>query len=125
MIKTGINIETVKLSNSKLQSILNHSLSSHLNKFILTGILLNPTSKKAIIARTVVIATFKHAIKCAPETPTFLPKKPVTIELNKGNIMIVKYIIYILLQYFLLIYRKQLEYLNLLQIQHLPQLLYK
>ena len=105
--------------------ILNHSLSIHLNKFIVTGILLKPTSAKAKIANIVVIITFEHVIICAPLTPTFLPKKPDTIDPNNGKIIILKYIIYILLRYFLLIYRKLLEYLNLWQILHLLQLLYK
>src|ERR1700754_4466226 len=103
--------------------ILNHSLSIHLNKWIETGILFNPTSKNAIIANNVVIIMLEHVITCAPLTPTFLPKKPETIDPNKGNIIILKYIICILLQYFLLIYKKQLEYLNLLLIQLLQQLL--
>src|SRR6476469_3815461 len=104
--------------------ILNHSLSIHLNKFRVTGILLKPISKKDIIDNIVVIITLAHVINCAPLTPTFLPKKPDTIDPNNGKIIILKYIIYILLQYFLLIYRKQLKYLNLLQILHLLQLLY-
>lgn len=41
----------------------------------------------------VVITTDIHAITCEPVTPTFLPKNPDTIELSKGNIIIVKYII--------------------------------
>jgi hypothetical protein len=54
-----------------------------------------------------------HVINCAPLTPIFLPKKPETIDPNKGKVIIAKYIIYILLQYFLLICKKQPEYLNL------------
>src|ERR1700722_12151972 len=103
--------------------MLNHSLSIHLNKCIDTGILFNPTSKNATIAKIVVTITLEDVIICDPVTPTFLPKKPETIDPNKGNIIILKYIICILLQYFLLIYRKQLEYLNLLLIQLLQQLL--
>src|SRR5690242_1322983 len=99
--------------------ILNHSLSIHLNKVIVTGMLLNPTSKKVTIAKIVVIITLIHVIICAPLTPTFLPKKPATIDPNKGKITILKYIIYILLLYSLLIYRKLQEYLNLWQILHL------
>jgi len=83
--------------------ILNHSLSIHLNKFIVTGILLKPTSIKANIDNIVVITTFEHVISCAPLTPTFLPKKPDTIHPNKGKIIILKYIIYILLLYFLFV----------------------
>ena len=37
---------------------------------------------------------------------------PDTIDPNKGKVIIAKYIIYIPLQYFLLICKKQLEYLN-------------
>jgi hypothetical protein len=103
IINTGKSIETVKLSNWKPQMILNHSLSIHLNKFIVTGILLKPTSAKAKIANIVVIITFEHVIICAPLTPTFLPKKPDTIDPNKGKIIILKYIIYIVLLYFLFV----------------------
>ena len=101
MIKTGINIDTVKLSNSKATVILIHSESIHLNSSIETGILLNPTSKKAIIASIVVTITLKHVMNCAPRTPTFLPKKPETIDPNKGKIITTKYIIYILSKRFL------------------------
>src|SRR5690606_19291511 len=101
------------LSNRKPQLILNHSLSIHLNKFIVTGILLKPTSTKHKSDNNVVIITHEDVINCAPLIPTFLPKKPDTILPNKGKIIILKYIIYIPLQYFLLIYRKQPEYLNL------------
>jgi hypothetical protein len=74
---------------------------------------LNPTSINANRAKIVVTITHEDVINCAPVTPTFLPKKPETIDPNKGKIIILKYIIYILLLYFLLIYRKQLKYLNL------------
>lgn len=75
--------------------ILNHSLSIHLNKFIVTGILLKPTSKKHNIANIVVIITHEDVINCAPLTPTFLPKKPDTIDPNNGKIIILKYILFI------------------------------
>ena len=67
-------MDTVKLSNSKPHKILNHSESIHLNNSIETGILLNPTSKKANTANIVVTITLKHVISWAPLTPTFLPK---------------------------------------------------
>jgi hypothetical protein len=51
-------------------------------------------------------------------TPTFLPINPETIEPNKGNIIIERYIMFLVI-YFLLIDNKQQEYLNLLLIQHL------
>ena len=66
----------------------NDSLSIHLNNLIDTGILFKPTSIKAIIANIVVIITLIHVIICAPLTPTFLPKKPDTIDPNKGKIII-------------------------------------
>ena len=69
-----------------------------------------------IIANIVVIIILKQVKIRAPLTPTFLPKNPETIDPNKGNIIILKYIIYILLLYFLLIYKKLLKFLNLLQI---------
>ena len=71
--------------------------------------LLNPTSKKLIIANIVVVIILKQPKIRLPVTPTFLPKKPDTIDPNKGNIIILKYIIYILLQYFLLVYKKLLK----------------
>jgi hypothetical protein len=58
-----------------------------------TGIFDNPTSIKANIDNIVVNTTDIHVIKCEPVTPIFLPKKPEEIEANKGNNMIVKYII--------------------------------
>src|SRR3984885_751898 len=117
-IKTGINIDTVKLSKLKLHNTLSDSLSIHLKRFIDVGILFIPTSKNVIIANIVVIITHVHDINCAPLTPTFLPKKPETIDPNNGKVIIARYIIYILLKYFLLIYKMQLEYLNLLLILH-------
>ncbi len=55
--------------------------------------LLKPTSKKASVAKIVVVITHVHAIIWDPLTPIFLPKKPEEIEPNKGNIIIIKYII--------------------------------
>jgi hypothetical protein len=55
--------------------------------------LFKPTSKKASIAQIVVIITDEEVINCAPLTPTFLPKKPETIDPNKGNIIKARYII--------------------------------
>src|SRR3954447_10080865 len=115
-IRTGINIDTVKLSKWKPHSTLSDSLSIHLKRFIETGMLFKPTSKKATIANKVVTITLVHVINWAPLTPTFLPKNPETIDPNKGKVIIAKYIIYILLQYFLLIDKMQLEYLNQLLI---------
>src|SRR5271166_3444877 len=94
------------------------SLSIHLKRSIDTDILFIPTSKKAIMDNNVVVITHRHVINCAPLTPTFLPKNPAAIDPNKGKVIIAKYIICILLQYFLLIYKKQPEYLILLLILH-------
>jgi hypothetical protein len=55
--------------------------------------LFKPTSKKASIAKMVVVITDEHAIMCDPLTPIFLPKNPEDIEPNKGSIIIIKYII--------------------------------
>lgn len=63
--------------------------------------LFKPTSKKATIANKVVTITHRDVINCAPLTPTFLPKNPETIDPNNGKVIIAKYIIYILLRYFL------------------------
>ena len=41
----------------------------------------------------VVITTNEHVMSWDPVTPTFLPKNPEIIEPNKGNAIIVKYII--------------------------------
>jgi len=76
--------------------MLRYSLFNQLNNEIDTELLLNPTSKKANIAKAVVIIILEQVNIRAPLTPTFLPKKPDTIDPNKGNIIIVKYIIYIL-----------------------------
>lgn len=102
-INTGINILTVKLSKWKPHKTLSDSLSIHLKRFIETGILFKPTSKKATMANIVVTITLVHVINCAPLTPTFLPKNPETIDPNKGKVIIAKYIIYILLQYYLFV----------------------
>jgi len=91
-INTGINIDTVKESKLKLHRTFNDSESIHLNSSIETGILFIPTSKKTIVASTVVVITEVHVTNCAPLTPIFLPKNPETIEPNKGNIIIAKYI---------------------------------
>jgi hypothetical protein len=95
-INTGINIETVKESKLKAQLMFKLSISIHLNKCIVTGMLLRPTSKNAIIANSVVIITQLHVIICDPLTPIFLPKNPDIIEPNMGNTIKAKYINYIL-----------------------------
>lgn len=77
----------------KLHSTLSDSESIHLKSLTETGILLRPTSKKAIVASIVVVITDVHVIIWDPVTPTFLPKKPETIEANKGRMIISKYII--------------------------------
>jgi hypothetical protein len=91
--RTGINIETVKESKLKLHSTFNDSESIHLKSFMDTGMLFKPTSKKANVAKMVVVTTDVHAITCDPLTPIFLPKKPEDIEDSKGSIIIIKYII--------------------------------
>ena len=93
MINTGINIETVKESKLKPHNTFNVSESIHLNNCIDTVMLLSPTSKYSIKASIVVVIIEIQAIKCEPDTPIFLPKKPEAIEANKGNIIITKYII--------------------------------
>src|SRR5205823_14479227 len=100
----------------KPHKTLKDSLSIHLKRFIDTSIPFIPTSKNAIILNKVVNITQLVVIICAPVIPTFLPKKPDTIEPNKGKIIKDKYIIYIVLLYFLLIYKMLLKYLDLLQI---------
>lgn len=92
-IKTGINIDTVRESKLKLQSTLSDSESIHLKSFIETGMLFRPTSKKVNVARIVVVTIEVQVMICDPVTPIFLPKKPEAIEPNKGNIIIIKYII--------------------------------
>jgi hypothetical protein len=95
-IKTGISILTVKLSKWKPHKTSSDSLSIHLRRFIDTGILFSPTSKKVTIDNKVVAIIDKDVINCAPLTPTFLPKNPETIAPNKGKVIMVRYIIYIL-----------------------------
>jgi hypothetical protein len=96
-------------------------VTSHSNKIIETGLLFNPTSKKADIDIRVVIIMLKLLIIRDPYIPDILPKNPEIIDPNNGNNMIDKYIIYILLLYFLLIYKKQLKLpiLWLIQLQQL------
>ncbi|WP_343299820.1 hypothetical protein, partial [Acinetobacter baumannii] len=60
--------------------MLNVSLSNHLNIFNETGLLLKPISKKLIIANIVVINILEQLNIRLPVTPTFLPKKPETID---------------------------------------------
>jgi hypothetical protein len=86
-------MDTVSESKLNPHNMFNVSESTHLKSFIETGILFNPTSKKEIIERKVVININVHVIICDPVTPIFLPKKPDIIDPNKGSINIVKYII--------------------------------
>src|SRR5271154_2255516 len=106
-------METVNESKLNPQDILSVSESIHLKRCIVTGMLFKPTSTKAITAKKVAIITQVHVINCDPLTPTFLPKKPDTIDPNIGITIKAKYIIYILLLYFLLIYKKLLIYRDL------------
>jgi hypothetical protein len=92
IINTGISIDTVKESKLNPHDTLKDSESIHLNKWIDTGILFKPTSKKASIANVVVVITQQHVINCAPLTPSFRPNKPDEIEPNKGKINKAKYI---------------------------------
>jgi len=93
MIKTGINIETVKESKLNPHNTFRDSESSHLNNCICTGVFDNPTSIKVKKESIVVNITDPQVIKWDPLIPIFLPKNPDTIEANKGSIIIVKYII--------------------------------
>jgi hypothetical protein len=86
-------MDTVKESKLKPHNIFNDSESTHLNSCIETEVLFRPTSIKANAENTVVNNIDIHVISWAPLIPTFLPKKPETIDPNKGNIIIVKYII--------------------------------
>ena len=93
IINTGISIETVNESKLNPHEIFKDSESIHLNKWIDTGMLFKPTSKKASIANVVVIITEEHVINCAPLTPTFLPNNPENIDPNNGKKIKAKYII--------------------------------
>ena len=93
--------------------MFNDSESIHLKLSTCTGTLFIPTSTNANTDSMVVVINEVQAIKWDPFTPTFLPKNPEIIEANKGKIIIVKYITWILWLYFLLIYRMQLIYLSL------------
>jgi hypothetical protein len=55
-------MDTVNESKLNPHNIFSDSESIHLNNFTVTGIPLNPTSKKAIIANIVVIITEVHVI---------------------------------------------------------------
>ena len=86
-------METVKESKLKLQDIFSDSESIHLKLYMYTGILFIPTSINARTENIIVNIKDVQAIRCDPFIPTFLPKNPDIIEANKGNIIIVKYII--------------------------------
>jgi hypothetical protein len=73
--------------------MLSESESIHLNRYNVTGILFNPTSKKPNIAKIVLEITQLQVINCDPDTPTFLPKKPDTTAPNKGKTNKTKYIL--------------------------------
>jgi hypothetical protein len=92
-INTGISIETVNESKWNPHNTFRDSESIHLNTSIDTGVLFNPTSKKATTAKIVVTTTAVQVIKWAPENPILLPKKPETIDPNSGKIIIARYII--------------------------------
>lgn len=124
-MSTGINIETVNVSKLKPQDRLRDSTSIHLIRYIVTGILFRPTSIKTTTAKKVVIRTQVQVINCDPLIPIFLPKNPDAIDPKSGNNINAKYIIYILLLYYLLIYKMLQVYLNLLQILLQLLLLYK
>lgn len=96
IIKTGISMDTVRESKLNPHKTLSDSKSIHLNVNIDTDTLFKPTSQNISMAIVVVTAIHKLVINCAPVTPTFLPKKPETIEPNIGNTIIARYIIYIL-----------------------------
>jgi hypothetical protein len=55
-------MDTVNESKLNPHNIFRDSESIHLNNLTVTGIPLNPTSKKAIIANIVVIITEVHVI---------------------------------------------------------------
>src|SRR5579875_973919 len=118
-------METVNESKLKAQFAFKVSMSIHLNKCIVTGMLFKPTSKNDTIANIVVIITQTLVIICDPLTPIFLPKKPENTDPNIGSTIKAKYIIYILWLYFLLVYKMPLIYLNLWQILLRLQLLHK
>ena len=73
--------------------MLKDSESIHLNILTITGTLLYPTSKKAIMHKIVVKKIEIQVIACEPVTPIFLPKNPETIEPTRGKIISVIYII--------------------------------
>jgi hypothetical protein len=100
-MSTGINIETVNESKLKPQDTLRDSMSFHLTRCFVSGILLRPTSIKATTAKKVVIRTPVQVINCDPLIPIFLPKNPDDIEPKIGNNINAKYIIDILLLYYL------------------------
>jgi hypothetical protein len=86
-------METVSESKWNAHDTFRDSESIHLNSSIDTGILFNPTSKKATTANIVVNITAVQVIIWDPVTPIFLPKKPEAIDPNSGKIIIVRYII--------------------------------
>ena len=93
IVSTGISMDTVKESKLNPHKTFKDSESNHLVISRCTSVCERPISKKATKDKIVVIITDTHVINWEPVTPIFLPKNPDDIEANKGNIMIVKYII--------------------------------
>ena len=94
MYSTGINIVTLKLSNKNSHFIESNSESIQLIKNTETGESERITSKKAIEAKTEDSIKQKVVKIWEPVTPIFLPNNPATIDPIRGNIKILKYIMF-------------------------------
>ena len=94
MYSTGINIVTLKLSNKNSHFTDNNSESIQLINNTDTSDSERITSKKAIEDKTEDNNKHKVVKIWDPVTPIFLPNSPDIIEPIRGNIKIVKYIMF-------------------------------
>ena len=105
-------MEDVNESKLKPHNTLSHSVSIHLIANIDTNVSFSDISLNITTAIKVIVNIKDEVINCDPFTPTFLPRKPETIEPNKGSTIKAKYIIYNLWLWFLLICKTLLKFLD-------------
>ncbi|CAG8447192.1 995_t:CDS:2 [Dentiscutata heterogama] len=83
--RTGISIETVKVSNRNPQVTCKFSESTQLPNVTETGEPARATSYKQRSAPAVLTTIAKQLIKWEPDDPTFLPSTPDAMEARRGN----------------------------------------
>ncbi len=75
LLKQVLTLIAVNASKLKPHNILSDSLSIHVKRFMDTGVLSKPTSKKAIIDSNVVTITLEPVIICVSSNSEFSTKK--------------------------------------------------